>query len=336
MNTTNKILTGLLTLQVLILLGMGFGGGRSRLALSETIDLLPGVEVAKISTLEILGPSKNVAVQDKVKLERKADGWVVADSDDFPAKKTEIEELLKTLVGLKSRNKVLSGRTYHEKLEVSDEAYRRKVILTVGSETKTLYIGSSPSFKNIHVRVDGDDAAYQVTGLAESDAGARAWNWVERKYHTVPKEEVWSVTLKNQHGQIQADRDPASDTWAVLGLDKPTDKTKVDSLVSDAREIGLESPVGKSIKPEYKFDEGATLTLVTGTATVAGSPPPSTTSIMVQIGSQVGDKNRHYVKASSSPYVIEAANWEVSKLLELKQADLLAPEPEKEEENSDK
>lgn len=332
MSTVNKGLLGVLILQVVILLGMTLGGGSDRLALSEAVALFPGLEPEKVTAIEIYGPSKDGEGQESVKLARKGDGWVIAGADDFPAKKDEVKSLISTLAGLRSRNQVLTGSTYHEKLEVAEDAYRRKIVLTTGGEKMTAFLGTSPSFKNIHVRKAGDDAVYQASNLSESDAGARAWNWVDRTYVKIPKEQVWAVTLKNEHGTLQLERDPNGDNWAVLGVKKELDKFKVEGIVNDARDIGLEAPVGKAEKDEYGLGEAATVTLVTGTSTIAGAPPETTETVTVRIGKKLDGKDRRYVKASTSEYVVESAGWEVNKLVDAKREDLIKEEEKKDDE----
>lgn len=329
MTTVNKALIGLLALQIVVLLGMGLGGGSDRLALAEAVDLLPGLEASKVTTLKIFGPSKDGAGQEQVELVRKGDGWVIGGADDFPAKKAEVERLVDTLAALRSRNEVLSGATYHEKLEVAAEAYRRKVVVASGSESQTLFVGSSPSFKNVHVRRDGNDTVYQVADLSESDAGARAWSWVDRTYVKIPKEELWSVTVENEHGKIQLDRDPASNAWAALGVKKALDTSVVDGLVADVRDIGLETPVGKSAPAGAELGKAAKVTLVTGSSTIAGVPPSTTETVVIEVGTKVDGKDRRWARASTSPYVVEVAGWEVKKLVETKREDLIKKEEEK-------
>lgn len=330
MNSLNKILMGLLGLQVVLLLGMTLGGSEDRLALAEAVEILPGLEAAKVTTVEIFGPSQDGDAQERVKLARKGDDWVLPEKDDFTVKGQEVEGLLSKVASLRSRNRVLTGPTYHEKLEVSDEAYRRKIVLSSGGEEKTLFVGTSPRFKNVHVRAAGEDAVYQVGELSESDAGSRAWNWVDRTYVKVAKDELWSIALENEHGKIQLDKDPTSGAWAVLGMKKPVDDTKVDGLVADVGDIGLEAPVGRSPPDGADLGQVATVTVVTGTSTIAGTPPPTTETLTIQIGQKVGDSDRRYVKASSSEYVAEVAEWELKKLIETKRADL-AQEEKKDE-----
>jgi hypothetical protein len=320
----NQGLIGLLVVQLLVLVGTSFGEGRARLALSEPVEILPGLEPAKVEKLTIYGPSEDGEGQEQVTLARAGDGWVIPGADDFPAKGEEVDNLLSTLAELRSRNEVLTGSTYHEKLKVAADAYRRRIELVMGGETTTLFMGTSPSFKSLHVRREGADSVYQVDGVSESDAGARAWSWVDRTYVKYPKDEVWSVTVKNEHGTLQLDRDPTSDTWAALGVEGDLDTTAVEGLVNDARDIGLEAPVGKTEEDAYALGEAATVTLVTGSSTVAGAPPKETETVTIRVGDEVEGKKRRYVKASTSEYVVEAAAFEVKKLVETKRADLEA------------
>lgn len=327
MNTSNQLLSVLLGLQIAALVGMGYGSTRqNRLALSESVELFPKLSVSDVDTLEIFGPPGEN--QETVKLKRSGEEWVIPNADNFPAQKADIENLITSVIGLKSRNQVLTGSTYHTKLEVAESDYRRKLVMGTSNGDQVVYLGSSPSFKNIHIRRSDDDTVYQVTGLSESDAGSRAWNWVNRNYVSYPEEEVWSITLKNEHGSFQLDKDPASNTWALVGEDTELDTDKINELVNDAREIGLEAPIGKEAKAEYKLGETATLTLTVGTSTIANTPPKATKDVTLQVGKKFEDKDRRYFKSSESEYVVEVAGWELKKLLETKRDDLLKPEEE--------
>lgn len=329
MNNLNKGLLGALAVQVILLAGLNLAKNpQGRLALPEPVVLVDGLEAEKVTEVQILGPSKDGEKQESVRLVRKGDGWVIGGADDFPAKGEEVKRLLGTLTGLTSRNLVLEGRTFHGKLEVGEEAYRRKIVLTSGSETTTLFLGTSPSFKSLHVRRGGDDAVYLVDSLSESDAGARAWNWVDRSYLRIPKEQVWSVTVKNEHGELKLDRDPVTNAWAMLGAKRPLDSSKVDGIVNDARDLGLETPVGKTAKPEFELGAGATVTMVTGTSTISGAPPKTTETVTLEVGAKVAGSERRYARASTSPYIVEVASYEVSKLVDAKANELLEKKDE--------
>ena len=72
----------------------------------------------------------------------------------------------------------------------------------------------------------------------------------------------------------------------------------VDDLVRKARSVNMESPVGKTIELEHGLGQpAATVRLVVGTSTIAGTPPPSTETRSFRVGAKVTGQSRYYIKA---------------------------------------
>lgn len=324
MNGLNKILSGLLLLQVVVLLGMRVGSEDSLRVRSLTV--LEGYDAAEVEQIAIWGAPKEGSgpSQESVVLEKTNGKWTIGGTDGYPADEAKVEELLETLGTLRSRTVVVESDVYHDKLEVSPEKYQRKVTVTQGGKPTTFFVGSSPSFKNVHVRLDGSDQVLLVNEFGASQLGSRAWHWVDRKYQDIPEDQVWAVKIDNAKGTVQLEKDPASKSWAALGITEDLVKSTVDDLVRKARTINMESPVGKTVAPEHGLDSPlATVTLTTGTSTVAGAPPPTTETVTVRIGKKDEAKNQYFVKSSKSDYVVRVAGWAVSPLVEKGREDLV-------------
>lgn len=327
MTKTNKILIAVLVLQVVLIMGMRFGG-ESKLDYTAT-RVLPTLEADDVTSLQIDGPPKtgDGPPQNSVTLTKKNGAWGVASADDFPVEATKVKELLEKLESLTSRTRVLDSGTYHEKLEVAPDKFQRKVTLDAKGTKTVLYVGSSASFKNVHVRVDGQDAVYLVNDFATTDVGDRAWNWVDRDYVKLDKANVWRVDVKNAKGTLTLEKNPVDNLWAALGVTEPLDKTKVDDLVRKATQIDMEAPVSKAAKPEFGLDSPlATVTLVTGTSTIAGTPPPKTDFVTVKVGKKIEAESAYYVKASTSEYVVKVQAFGVEPLVNHTKDDLLKKE----------
>ena len=325
MNRGNQILAGLLALQAVLLIGMNLGGDERMAVRSQ--QLFGDLDVDEVTKIEIEGPPGEK--QETVTLARTGNDWVIATTDDYPAKTEEVEELLDTIADLRSTTVVVTRDTYHQKLKVADDDFNRRLTLTVDSEPVELFIGTSPSFKNTHVRIAGSDDVYLVPDLALGDVAERAWNWVDRAYVDIAEDEVWSVELENEQGRLRLDRDPVSGLWAAVGVDAPLKASAVNDLVRKARSINLEAPVGKTVEPAHGLDAPqAVVRLTVGTSTIAGAPPPKTETRTIRVGAKVDGQSRYYVKADDNPYVIEAAQYAVKPLIEKAKADLLEGEAE--------
>lgn len=324
MTGLNKILGGLVLLQVALLVGVQMKGEDGLKVTSVTV--LPELDPAKVSKLSLWSAPKEGTGPDQESVElAKVDGaWTIAGADGFPADGKKVDELLTTLKGLRSRTVVLEGAAYHDKLEVSASKFQRKVTVQQGDKTWTFFVGTSPSFKNTHLRVEGSDQVLLVNEFGTAQLGTRAWHWVDRKYQDIPEDQVWQITVNNPKGSFQLDRDPATKAWAALGLDGELDMSTVNDLLRKARTLNIEAPVGKTVAADQGLDPAlATVTLVTGTSTIAGAPPPSTTKVVVQIGKKVEADNQYFLKSSLSEYVVRVAGWAVSPLVEKGREDLL-------------
>ncbi|HJL39987.1 MAG TPA: DUF4340 domain-containing protein [Myxococcales bacterium LLY-WYZ-16_1] len=324
MNNTNRTLLGLLVLQAFILLGIGLTQGSSDLDVQTRV--LVSVEPERVSRLQIQGQG-----DEAVTLKRSGNDWVLASADDFPAKSDAVEEAVEKLSELRSRNRVLSSSRYHDKLEVSEESFQRKVTVTAGEDELVFYLGTAPSFKNTHIRLAGEDDVYLVNDFGTSDLAARAWNWVDRSYVEIPESDLWTVAVDNENGSFRLERDPATDAWAALGTAEELDSTEVDEVLRAVRTVNLQEPVSRTISPEFGLDRPVvTATLTVGSSTIAGTPPKTVETRVLEVGAEA-EGGRRYVKASDREYVVTVNASSLKPLLKTTLEDLL-PEPEEPEE----
>jgi D-alanyl-D-alanine carboxypeptidase/D-alanyl-D-alanine-endopeptidase (penicillin-binding protein 4) len=326
-NNTNRTLLGLLVLQAFILLGIGLTQGSSNLDVQTRV--LVSVEPERVSKLQIQGQG-----DEAVTLKRSGNDWVLASADDFPAKSDAVEEAVEKLSELRSRNRVLSSSRYHDKLEVSEESFQRKVTVTAGEDEIVFYLGTAPSFKNTHIRLAGEDDVYLVNDFGTSDLAARAWNWVDRSYVEIPESDLWSVAVDNENGSFRLERDPATDAWAALGTAEELDSTEVDEVLRAVRTVNLQEPVSRTISPEFGLDRPVvTATLTVGSSTIAKTPPKTVETRVLEVGAEA-EGGRRYVKASDREYVVTVNASSLKPLLKTTLEDLL-PEPDETEEEAE-
>ncbi len=331
MNKTNTILAGALVLQALIIMGMRLGGDQHVVA--QSVALLDNYDADKVTKIHIDGATKEKdgPPPESVTLEKNGSTWGISTADNFPADQEKVSEFLKKLAKMNYRNRVVTSSKYHDKLEVAADKYQRKVTITQDGKDRVFYVGTSPSFKALHVRLDGSDDVLLANEVSSSDFSERAWGWVDRAYVKHDAKDVWALTITNEKGDIQIEKNPQDSSWLAAGITGPLKKTVVDDLVRKAGQMNLEEPIGKAVKPEYELGKLATITLVTGTSTIAGAPPPKTDTTTIQIGKKLEKENRYYVKASTSDYVVEVAGWAIDPLVQKTKADLVEP-PKKDDE----
>jgi hypothetical protein len=333
MNKLNRILLVALLLQVVLIVGMGLA--KENTSTTRVGKVFDNFDPAKVTKIKILSEAKDASdasqpAQTSVELVKEGTTWGVASADNYPADGTKVQETLDKLAKLKSRGEVLSKATYHKKLEVAEDKYQRKVTLTLDGKDITFFLGTSPSFKNVHLRKEGSNEVLQVGDLSVWEVGAKPWDWVNRTYVSIPDKDVWGVNIVNKNGALKFEKD-ASGNWKVDDLPGSPLKSMVDDMVKKAGTINLEEPVGKTEKPEYGFQSPlATITLTTGTSSVSGKMPDEMKTEVVQIGSKIEKDNRYYAKSTTSQYVVTVAGWAVEPLVSKSLKDLIEP-PKKDE-----
>lgn len=334
MSKINRLLVIALLLQIVILAAVSFAREEPKVLAPSRV--FPDLVSDKVTKIEVTGDAGNTgAAADAapslktVVLEKQGTTWGVAGADGYPADATKIDTFLKNVEKVKASGAVVSSESYFKKLEVADDKFQRKVSLTVDGKPVTFLLGSSPSFKRIHLRKAGEKDVVVVEGLTAWDVGFRASDWVDRNYLKVPEADVWAVTLKNTKGTIQLEKSPSGE-WAMAGLKagQTLKKTSVDDVVRKIATVSLEEPLGKTLKPEYGLDAPiTTVTMVTGTSTIPGTPPPTTTTETLVIGKKASEGNQYYIKASSKDYVVAAPGWALEPLTTKVVADLLDTPP---------
>jgi hypothetical protein len=296
--------------------------------ISKSVAFLEGYDADKVTKIQIHGApkEKDGPPPETITLEKNGASWGIAGADGFPADQTKVKEFLEKLKKMNYRNKVVTSSKYHDKLEVSEAKYQRKVVITQDGKDRTFFVGTSPSFKSLHVRLDQSDDVLLANEVSTSDFAERAWGWVDRAYVKHEMKDVWAVSIKNEKDSFTLEKNPQDSTWLAPGVTGNVKKTTVEDLVRKASQMNLEEPVGKQEKPEYELGKLGTISLVTGTSTIAGVPPQKTETTTILIGKKLEKENRYYVKASSSEYVVEVASWAVDPLVQKTKADLIEEE----------
>ncbi len=320
---TNKLLAGALGVQILLLGATSFARDDKKFV--APTKLFPELVPDKVTKITITGNTGSAAEKklSTTVLSKSGTSWGIEGADNYPVDAAKLDTFLKNVEKLKAGGAVVNKESFYKKLEVGDEDFQRKIVLTHDGKEIAFVLGSSPGFKRVHLRKLGQKDVVEVEGLAVWDVGARAADWVDRSYFKVPEADVWAVNLVNGRGTVKMEKAPGGE-WAIVG-GKPGEvqkKTAVDDLVRKVASVNLEEPVGKTIKPEFGLDAPtATIMLVTGSSTIAGAPPKITKTETILVGAKNGT-NAYYVKSASSDYVVSAPSWAIEPLTTKMVADL--------------
>jgi|GEM_PF-600800 len=217
MNRLNQILVAVLAVQIVIAGGIYYASKPMPSAEMQTA--LLDFDQQKVSRVTIVGDDGTQAV-----LSKSGDSWQLPDYHQLPADAGKLRRMLDSLASTRSGWPVANTSDGRERFKVGDDNFQKKVVLGTDGETlKTLYLGTSPGYRRLYVRRDGEDAVYEV----KLD-----------NYEISPENSQWlAATLLRPDGEIAALRGPgfelqktdgkwqvASGTGEVVGdeLDKVT------------------------------------------------------------------------------------------------------------------
>jgi hypothetical protein len=290
---------------------------------SESRPLLPALESLSAAKVEIHG------TEDKqVTLVREGADWVIEEAEGYPADPERVETLITTLKNLKVRRPIARSSRYHAALKLSDREHERRVRIwdePSGRPKLGLYLGTSPNYRISHVRRDGEDAVYEVTGLGAFDLQQDVGGWIQTQLMDVDALAVSEVTVENASGRFTVAK-TADGTWAVAfptGRTQPVDPSKVVELIRVATLLTATEPAGRVDEAKHGFQRpAATMRLVVRGAaddTTAARPD----EVTLRVGGQVeGQGEKRYVSISKLDHTAIVDESSVQKLIEQKLADL--------------
>jgi len=177
--------------------------------------------------------------------------WLLSESGDFPADQQAVQRLLDKLGVLEKGWPVATTAGASKRFKVADDAFERKLTLLSGDEpSATLYVGTSPGFRKVHVRPEGNDEVYAVAfNTWEADAGADAWidkDVLKLDAKQVERLEMSGFVLQREGETLQL---------ADLADGEVLNKEDASALFDQLAGLRIQSLLGTVEKPEYRQDE---------------------------------------------------------------------------------
>lgn len=300
LDTNIKRLGAALAVQALLAVVMWQTGGR---APGQTPKPLLGFEEAAITGIEITGKPGVDGTAESVKLTKSGSDWVVASAGNYPAKKEKVDEVVKKLAAMKVKSPLATQAANHNALRVGKETFGKELVVTAGSETKKLVIGSG-SGTSINVRLAESNDVFQGRGLTEYQVSNTARTYVETQYIKADTDKVTALVVTNAKGTLTFRKE--GDKWALEQLPPGAelDESKVTGFIGSAVRLNLDRPIGKDVKPEMGLDAGVKVQIE---ATDGDKP----VSLAYTVGAQAGaaDSDGHYVKSKDNEFVVAATKW---------------------------
>jgi len=218
---TVVVLTALLGAQLALALAVAFT--RSHHAAFDAKEPLLAFEPAKVDRIAIDDDTGK-----KVELQKQDGKWVIPSSAGFPADQAKVETFLNKLAALKKGWPVAETAAAAERFKVTDKVHDRRVVLSSGdNKLGELLIGTSPSYRQVHVRA-GDGPDIYTVELASYDAGSGADTWMNRSLLDTPRDKIASITVRD----VTIDGKDGKFTLAGLTNDEKPLPDKIDALAS--------------------------------------------------------------------------------------------------------
>lgn len=315
-----QILALLLVLQLLLAAGLLLPGTPLDRSASASGPLLR-FEASAVDRLTIEGPE-----EASVTLARRDGQWQVEGDDPFPADGKRIEELLERLAKLHGGDVVGTTDAARARFKVDDGSFERRITLAAGNRTlATLYGGTSPALRRLHVRVGGEDEI-RVAELAAYDIPVQAKDWRDAKVLAIPKDEIAAIEIDGlrieRSPRADADEakeaDEAKPAWTAAGADDGAelDQEAADKLARALADLRFDDVLGTEARPEYGLDR-----------------PALRLAVMRSDGERVeyrlgkaADREEYTLKTSTRPEYFRLASWAARSLVEAAGRDaLLSP-----------
>jgi hypothetical protein len=237
----------LLVMQLLLIIGVFAYQQNSNLK----IDAKPLLE---IETTDI----DRLVIQDasnKVSLQKSGTEWLLPDQQ-LPVDKQKLEDILQKLGAIQLTWPVTTTSSSHERFEVAGTKFQRRIELFQGGAKKAdIWLGTSPGFKKIHVRREGENQVYAVE-LTSFEFAVTEKDWLQKDLLAIKDVNV----IRAGDYEIQK----SGDNWNFVNQDTSAGKVnaaKASELANAFNGLQIQEPVtqvpqGESIKVVAKSAAG--------------------------------------------------------------------------------
>lgn len=265
---------------------------------------------------------------NSVELVRRDGKWIIPAMADFPAGEALASEFIDKLAGLKKGWPVATTSEAAKRFKLTEDSNERRIVLKVGDEeVGELMIGSSPAYRQAHVRIADESEIYTVE-LAAHEAGARGEEWMDRDYLDIDTAKINSIEL----GDVKIEKKDGALTVADLKEGDEVKQAELSGFIHAAANPSFDAVQGKGEEALAKV-QPADFTVTIG---VQGGEPV-TYSFKKQ-----GEGSAYLFASSAHPYLFRVAEARIKTLAEASRGKLVdakveekKPEPSAEAETAD-
>jgi hypothetical protein len=253
-------------------------------------------------------------------LQRRDKNWKLPGYFDFPASREKLERIFGKLFETHVGWPVATTESAEKRFKVAKDAFERKLDFAGADANKTLYLGSSPGFKKIHARIDGESTIYGIE-FSAYQASTKPIDWADQSILHVPHEDINAIEISG----LSIKRGEGKFGIEGLAEGEEAAESEIQILLGSVSTLGFQEVLGKQVDPAYQLDQ-----------------PVLELNLVKKDGQRVGyrygklkDKDQYVLKPSNSEYYFSIPKYTVDSLLEFDRKKLLrltakAPEPKPE------
>ncbi len=174
-------------------------------------------------------------------LQRVADRWFLPELQQLPADGDRVRTLLEGVCGSDNGWPVANTIAARQRFQVADYRYQRRLaLLTDGGAVETVYLGTSPAFRQVHARNDSSDNIFSIA-LNNHDVPARDEDWLEPKLLQIRSPLRITADTYSVHWQ--------DGEWLAGSGAKP-DKRELEALLGTLRNLQVEGVADEDTQRE--------------------------------------------------------------------------------------
>ena len=245
-------------------------------------------------------------------LKKGKDFWLLPSYFKMPVDIAKVDNFSGKLLTLKTGWPVASTGEAAERFQVNNDKFERKIKFEKdGKPVLTLYLGTSPGFKKIHARVDGQNDI-QMIDFAAFEASVTPEDWMKQDLLKIDSERLSQVKAKD-FTLVKVGQD-----WTVEGLQagQTANTTEVKAFLDKLTGLTCSSILGVEDKPEYKLKEPA----------LSFTIKKQDVEIFYQFGKLDGADD-YVLKVSNQPYYFQLNKTQVDSLKEISHHKLIMQKP---------
>lgn len=171
------------------------------------------------------------------------DAWILQNYANLPVADGKIQALLDNLSATKAGWPTASSASAAERFEVAEDNAQKIVVLSgQGLTPITLYLGTSPSYRKLHIRKAGSNDIF-VVELAQHEISAQPENWFDKTvlqtHGDITKVKTDGFTLNSSIGEEgkrnwQLDSEGSTDNALATQWVNRFNTLQVNKLVADS------------------------------------------------------------------------------------------------------